>query len=82
MTDSIKLFHDAAKKVEEASEELARGATKRDHDTAKVIFEAMCAANLHHVNTAASIRHLAMASLLYAHAVLCRDMSAQATSKM
>jgi hypothetical protein len=82
MTDFIGVFNDAVKKIEEARAELAKGAAKSDHEAANAIFEAMCAANLHHIHTVESIRQLAMASLLYAQGVLRHDMSAQATSNM
>jgi hypothetical protein len=81
MTDSIGLFYDVLKKIEEAREELERGISKSDRDAAKVIFEEMCAANLQYVDNAKTIHHLAMASLLYAQAILRQHMSAQATAQ-
>jgi hypothetical protein len=81
MTDSIGLFYSALSKIEEAREELDRGATVPDREAAKVIFDEMCASNLQHMGRVDTIRQLALASLLYAQAVLRQDMSAQATSK-
>jgi predicted transcriptional regulator len=74
---STELFYDAMKKLEATREELARGITKSDHDAAKIIFEDMCTANLPHTLKAETIHHLAMASVLYAQAVLRLDMGAQ-----
>jgi hypothetical protein len=81
-TESIGMFYDASRKMGEAREELLRSATKADHEGAREIFEAMCAANVQHTRTAETIRQLAMASLLYADAVLRHDMAAQATARM
>lgn len=81
MTESIGLFYDALKKIEEALQELERGITQSDRAAASVIFEEMCSTNLQHTHRAETKHQLAMASLLYAHAALRLDMSAQATTK-
>ena len=81
MTESTGLFYDALKKIEEVREELERGITKSDRDATKVIFDEMCAANLQYTHTSETIHHLAMASILYAQAILRHHMSAQATTK-
>ena len=80
-TDSVELFYEAVKKIEDARLELAKGATKSDHEVADAIFESMCAAYVQQTETVEQIRHLAMASLLYALAVLRQDMGVQAASK-
>lgn len=81
MTESVGSFNDAIEKFEEVRQELEMGFTKSDCDAAKMIFDAMCTANLQYVDRANTISHLAWASLLYAQAVLRQHISAQATAQ-
>ena len=81
MTESMGPLYDAVGKLGEARQELEKGFNKSDRDAAKVIFNAMCAANLQYVDEANAIHRLAWASLLYAQTVLRQHMSAQATTQ-
>jgi hypothetical protein len=81
MTESMGPFYDAVKQLEETRQELEKGFNKSDRDAAKVMFDAMCAANVQYMDKANTVHRLAWASLLYAQAVLRQHMSAQATTQ-
>lgn len=80
MTDSTALFYDVLNKIDEVREELERGITKSERDATKVIFEALCTANLQYTDRSETIHRLAMASLLYAQTALRLHMSAFAAT--
>jgi hypothetical protein len=79
MTESMGPSYDAVGKLGEARQELEKGFNESDRDAAKVIFNAMCAANLQYLDKANTVHRLVWASLLYSQTVLRQHMSAQAT---